>query len=100
MKILSCVAHGCYASEVVAAYEYLSFVDCLGTMGHVVHHFDYRRQAIINRDAMNEFFLTLFKTGSYDAVIVVTNKDEFDYVCWTRFTSSIISFCSEMVNSY
>ena len=35
-------------------------------------------------------------------VVVVTNKDEFDYVCWTRLTSSIIiiSFCSKMVNSY
>ena len=102
LKILSCVAHGYYASEAVAAYEYISFVDCPVAMGHVVHHFDYRRQAIIDREAMNAFFLTLVKTGSYDLVVVVTNKDEFDYVCWTRLTSSIIiiSFCSKMVNSY
>lgn len=77
MKILSCVAHGYYASEVIAAYEYLSFVDCLCTMGHVVHHFDYRRQAIIDREAMNDFFLMLAQKGGYDIVIVVTNTDQF-----------------------
>ncbi|MCX7050016.1 MAG: glycosyltransferase [Candidatus Sumerlaeota bacterium] len=77
MKILSCCPLAYYQYSSALTYEYLSFVEIPRRMGHTVHHFDYPMMVHAGREAMNDFFLSVVKTGGYDLVFVMTQEDEF-----------------------
>jgi len=48
-------------------------------MGHEVVHFDYIGHAEVDKDGMNDLFLSAVRGGKFDLVIIATNIDE----CYT-----------------
>ena len=77
MRILSCCPWSYCGGTTGPCYEYLSFVEVPRRMGHAVHHFDHGRMARVDRDHMNEFFLSVVRNGGYDLVFVMMRRDEF-----------------------
>jgi hypothetical protein len=77
MNILSCCPKGYYSRAAGSSYEYLSFVAIPHSMGHRVDHLDFVREAAAGREAMNDRFLSMVRSGGYDLVLVVTHEDEF-----------------------
>ena len=77
MKILSCVPYHYYHHPKAIEPSFLYFTQIPEQMGHRVHAFDYIKQHQINKQRMNDFFLSIVKNGSYDLVIIMTHEDEF-----------------------
>jgi len=70
MKILYCDTQYYYNTPGTISMTYEYFAITLRELGHTVHFFDYLAEATTNREAMNDFFLSIIKNGGYDLVWV------------------------------
>ncbi|MBW1804584.1 MAG: hypothetical protein JRJ85_28130, partial [Deltaproteobacteria bacterium] len=77
MKILTCTTYHYYDDPRMVAPEFLWFTEIPRQMGHQVCFFDFKEQARINKDAMNELLLSAVKGGGFDLVLINPIQDEF-----------------------
>ena len=77
MKILCCVPCHYYDHPKAIEPSFLYFTRIPEQMGHRVHAFDFIEQCRIDKERMNDFFLSIVKSGSYDLVMITTHNDEF-----------------------
>jgi spore maturation protein CgeB len=77
MKILSCVPYHYYHHPKAIEPNFYNFTHIPEQMGHCVHTFDFIEQCHINKERMNNFFLSIVKNGSYDLTMITSNKEEF-----------------------
>jgi spore maturation protein CgeB len=77
MKILSCVPYHYYHHPKAIEPSFLYFTHIPKQMGHCIHAFDFIEQYHIDKERMNNFFLSIVKSGSYDLVMITTHGDEF-----------------------
>ena len=76
MRILCCCPLEYYGRPGTRSEVFGYFVMTLRDLGHTVHQFDQVRGRA-DREAMNEFFVSVVQRGGYDAVLIVTNGSEF-----------------------
>jgi hypothetical protein len=76
MRILCCCPREYFGLPGTVSSDYIYFVESLRELKHSVHHYDHVRAAF-DRDAMNEFFLSIVKRGGYDLVWTAMVADEF-----------------------
>jgi spore maturation protein CgeB len=120
MKILYCDTLYFYKIPGTLCQTYGFFPATLRELGHDVHFFDHTAEASINRDAMNDFFLSIVKNGGYDLVWITTIGNEFkpeildearrysillawnsdDDVRWDDYSSRWCSHYTYMVTTY
>lgn len=77
MKILSCCPLSYYGEQHGITLSYDLFVRVPRLLGHHVVPFDYLFAAKLDKDAMNDHFLSLIKGGNFDFVIIETADDQF-----------------------
>jgi spore maturation protein CgeB len=77
MKILYCDTLYYYNIPGTLSMTYEYFAKTLRELGHDVHFFNYVAEALVDRDAMNDFFLSVIKNGGYDLAWVTLTNNEF-----------------------
>lgn len=77
MRILACVRHSYYGDPVAVNQNYYNFVEQPRRLGHEVVHFDYEEHALVDKDSMNDLYISLLRGGRFDLVLTETRLDEF-----------------------
>lgn len=77
MKILVCTNYHYYGDPRIVDPWFLPFTATPRQMGHQVHFLDHYAKARINKEILNDFFLSVVKNGGYDLVLIVLTQDEF-----------------------